>query len=508
LDAISDGVWDWNVQTGQLYFSQRWLQKFGYLPDEAGMHISFWEQMVHPEDMPGVQKALQEHFAGLTPYYECENRLRMKSGEYRYNLDRGRVVEWDAQGRPLRMVGADTDITERKQHELAVAQLAAIVESSDDAILSNNLGGTIASWNQAAAHLYGYAADQVVGQPVSMLCPPEGQQEIDALLLHVQGGQVVRQYETQHLSATGKLMDVSLTISPVQSRSGAITGTSIIARDITQQKALERAVLQLNAELEQRVQERTAELAEALEELREADQLKEAFLAAISHELRTPLTGVLGVAEALEMQVSGPLNNRQMEHVRLLRRSGSRLLDMINSILHYTNLLAGQTPIRPQVCVLANIGMAAVRKVQTQAQLKLLTVDFAIDPPDLTIEGDTDALVQLLYNLLDNAVKFTPSGGSVGLQIGRCADKELVTLAVWDTGIGIADTQHERIFEAFMQADGGLARRYDGIGLGLAYARRMVNLLGGTVAVESTPGRGSRFVVKLPVHFAGERVHI
>jgi signal transduction histidine kinase len=303
-------------------------------------------------------------------------------------------------------------------------------------------------------------------------------------------------------------MDVSLTISPVQSRDGAITGTSIIARDITQQKELERAVMQLNADLEQRVRERTSELETALEELRQADQLKEAFLAAISHELRTPLTGVLGVAEALEMQVSGPLNNRQLEHVRLLRRSGSRLLDMINSILHYTNLLAGQTPVRPQVCVLANIGMAAVRKVQAQANLKLLTVEFDIDPPDLTIEGDTDALIQLLYNLLDNAVKFTPAGGSAGLQIGKCPDGEYVTLAVWDTGIGIADTQHERIFEAFMQADGGLARHYEGIGLGLAYARRMANLLGGTVAVESSPGRGSRFVVKLPIQFAGERVQI
>ncbi len=376
LESVSDGAWDWNMQTGELYYSERWLRKLGYAPADAPPDISFWESLVHPDDMPRVRQAMADHFAGRTPLYECENRLRTKAGEYRYNLDRGRVVQWDAEGRPLRMVGADTDITERRQQQAALAQL--------------------------------------------------------------------------------------------------------------------------NAELEGRVRERTAELEAALAELQRADQMKEAFLAAISHELRTPLTGVLGVAEALEMQVSGPLNARQLEHVRLLRRSGTRLLEMINSILHYTNLLAGHAAVRQQPCVLAQIGMAAIRKVQAQAQFKLITVDFVVEPPDLMMNADSEALTQLLYNLLDNAVKFTPAGGAVGLQIGRRADAGFVEFAVWDTGIGIAGGEQERIFEAFTQADAGMARRYQGIGLGLAYARRMADLFGGTVELQSALGQGSRFVVTLP----------
>jgi signal transduction histidine kinase len=148
--------------------------------------------------------------------------------------------------------------------------------------------------------------------------------------------------------------------------------------------------------------------------------------------------------------------------------------------------------------VLAQIGMAGIRKVQPQAQRKLVTVDFVVEPPDLMMQADSEALTQLLYNLLDNAVKFTPAGGAVGLQISKRANADFVEFAVWDTGIGIADGEQERIFEAFTQADAGMARRYQGIGLGLAYARRMADLFGGTVELQSTLGQGSRFVVRLP----------
>jgi signal transduction histidine kinase len=313
-------------------------------------------------------------------------------------------------------------------------------------------------------------------------------------------------YETEHVNRHGKRMSMSLTISPLRDRNGQITGTSMIARDVTEQKSLEQAVRRLNSELEQRVQERTAALETALTRMRETDQLKEAFLAAVSHELRTPLTGVLGVADALELQVSGPLNERQLEQVQTLRRSGARLLEMINGILHYTNLLAGQANLRPNLCLLAELGAKSIRKVQAQADRKQLTMHFTVDPPDLEMVGDAECITQLMYNLLDNAVKFTPVGGAVGLVISRSATSD-VELVVWDTGIGIAEEQQERIFDAFIQAVSGLARHYNGIGLGLAYAQRMASLLGGSCAVQSTPGEGSRFVVSLPIEPVGKQAH-
>jgi len=497
LDAISDGVWDWNVQTGALTYSETWLNKYGYSKEEAAPHISFWESIVHPDDAPMVQQALADHFAGKTPVYECENRLRTKGGEYRYNLDRGRVVQWDEQGRPLRMVGADTDVTERVQNEQARAQLAAIVESSENAILSNDLRGIIASWNRSAARLCGYTAAEAIGQGAAMLFGPERQEEMASILACIQAGKVLNHYETEHIDRSGKRMLMSLAISPVCDRSGRITGTSMIARDVTEQKALEQAVRDLNSDLEQRVQERTAALESALEEVRRADQLKEAFLAAVSHELRTPLTGVLGVADALEQQVGGPLNARQMEQVQILQRSGKRLLEMINGILHYTKLLAGQTVLHRERVKLADVGVRCIRKIQVQADRKQLAVHCSVKPPDLEMESDAEGLAQLLHNLLDNAIKFTPAGGAVGLEMRRTEGSQ-IEMVVWDTGIGIGAEQQARIFDAFMQVDGGLARHYEGVGLGLAYAQRMAALLGGECSVQSAPGQGSRFTVTLP----------
>jgi PAS domain S-box-containing protein len=129
LDATTEGVWDWNIKTGQVLFSRRWIDSLGYAPEEVPPHVSFWESIVHPDDMPTVKKHLQDHFEGRTSVYVCENRLRMKSGEYRWNLDRGRVVEWDTNGQPLRMVGADTDITERKRAEAALERRTAQFET-------------------------------------------------------------------------------------------------------------------------------------------------------------------------------------------------------------------------------------------------------------------------------------------------------------------------------------------------------------------------------------------
>ena len=159
--------------------------------------------------------------------------------------------------------------------------------------------------------------------------------------------------------------------------------------------------------------------------------------------------------------------------------------------------IAGQASLRQDRCRLAELGARSIQKVQVQADRKQLTVQFAVEPQELEIVGDAEGISQLLHNLLDNAIKFTPYGGALGLAIRQSGDDE-VELVVWDTGIGIAEEQQERIFNAFTQADSGLARRYDGMGLGLAYAQRVVGLLGGSCTVQSTPGEGSRFVVLLP----------
>ncbi|MBK8048745.1 MAG: PAS domain S-box protein [Anaerolineales bacterium] len=244
LDATSEGVWDWNIQSGEVFFSDQWLRQLGYSRDNFTAHIDSWRNIVHPDDRPLVERTLQEYFDGHTVTYECENRLRTCSGPYRYNLDRGKVVEWSSEGKPLRMVGTDLDITQRKQAELAQAQLAAIVESSHDAIVGQDLEGRITSWNQGAECLYGYKAAEVIGEDVVSLLPAQGKPELQALFAQVRSGEPMKSIDTICIGKDGRVLDVSLTVSPVKDNKGIVIGISTSARDIADRKRIEAELRQ------------------------------------------------------------------------------------------------------------------------------------------------------------------------------------------------------------------------------------------------------------------------
>lgn len=220
-------------------------------------------------------------------------------------------------------------------------------------------------------------------------------------------------------------------------------------------------------------------------------------MAMISHELRTPLTGVLSLAETLGDQIVGPLNGRQAVYVQGITDSGNRLLYVINGILSYTHLVSGKVPLQPEPCSLASLLNICAVSQQHKVLTKGLSIAVCVDPVDLTIISDASALADILKRLLDNAIKFTPPGGQIGLAATLGVAPATVDLAVWDTGIGIAGGQLEHILKPFAQADGSLSRPYDGLGMGLAYVHEMVHRLGGTLTVESAPGDGSRFVITL-----------
>ena len=273
-----------------------------------------------------------------------------------------------------------------------------------------------------------------------------------------------------------------------------------VNRDITQQKLDERVLQDTNAEMEQRVAARTAELATALEEVRQAAVLKDEFMAAVSHELRTPLNGVLATVDLLEMQIGGPLTLRQQRYVQGISDSGERLLSMVNSILRYTELIGGGVTVHQEPCRLADLCAIALRTVRNDIATKLLHTTFRITPADAVIVSDSEAIVQVLQQLLSNATKFTPAGGEIGLEVDLCEAEGRVKIAVWDTGIGISADLRQIIFRPFMQGDASLSRRFEGIGLGLAYVQRMVDLLGGAISLESRPDAGSCFTISLPLN--------
>ncbi|HEV7766551.1 MAG TPA: PAS domain S-box protein [Thermoanaerobaculia bacterium] len=302
----------------------------------------------------------------------------------------------------------------------------------------------------------------------------------------------------------------------------AIDNAQLIAdaqREVEERARAEEEVRLLNAGLEARVrlrteqlekegnerlrvqealQERTRELAATNLELESGARLKDEFLANMSHELRTPLNAILGMAEVLREGIHGPLNPRQERSLVVITESGTHLLELINDILDLSKVEAGKIDIQVQAVNVRAVVQASLVMVREMAFRKKLHLTHDIDPAIVTIDVDERRLKQILVNLLSNAVKFTPDEGNVGLEIRGNAHSNEVWFAVWDTGIGIEASQIPRLFTPFFQADSGYTRQFAGTGLGLSLVRRFAQIHGGSVDVESVPGKGSRFTVTLP----------
>ena len=268
--------------------------------------------------------------------------------------------------------------------------------------------------------------------------------------------------------------------------------------DITARKEAEKALQEAHDQLEQRVQERTAELQNANLQLEKASRTKDEFLAAMSHELRTPLTGILGLSEIMQMPGQGPLTEKQGSYLSKIHDSGQHLLELINDILDFSNIKTGQFDLDLIPCSLHEICQNSLQLMAAQASAKLLKFSFSTTPENITINVDARRFQKILANLISNAVKFTPNGGSYGIDVFGNREDGLVHITVWDTGIGIKDEDQVRLFQPFVQLDARLARQYNGTGLGLALVRRLTELHDGSVCVQSAPGKGSRFTVTLP----------
>ncbi len=251
--------------------------------------------------------------------------------------------------------------------------------------------------------------------------------------------------------------------------------------------------------LTERVQARTVELSAANAELSRALRLKDEFLATMSHELRTPLNTILGMSEALQEEVYGILNDKQSGALRRIEEGGHRLLALVTDILELSQISAGKVELDMALIAVETVCQKSLQGIKQQAQKKCVNVSFTLDPNVTMIHADGRRLQQILDKLLDNAVKFTPEGGTIGLDVTGDAENRTVFFTVWDTGIGMASEDLERLFQPFVQLDARLSRKYEGAGLGLALVYQMAAMHAGSVSVESEVGKGSRFTVTLPL---------
>jgi PAS domain S-box-containing protein len=352
--------------------------------------------------------------------------------------------------------------------------LAAIVDSSDDAILSKTLDGTIVSWNRGAEQLYGYTAAEVVGRHVSLLAPDDRPDEIPHILRRIAAGERVDHFDTVRVRKDGSRMPVVLSVSPIRDASGRITGASTIARDISE-----------------RLLAREAEAAR--DRAVEASRLKSDFLAAMSHELRTPLTAIMGFSDlirSLEVDSAGTVR-APLDWVEHVHRGAEHLVALVNDVLDLSKVEAGRLELELAPLPIASLVSETVGGLRPLAERKSLEI--AVDvAPSATVHADRGRLRQILYNLLSNAIKYTPDGGRITVTARR--DGGDLRLAVADTGIGIASKDQARVFEEFRQV-GDPEHHREGTGLGLALTRRLVEAHGGKIELASQPGRGSIFTV-------------
>jgi PAS domain S-box-containing protein len=665
LAAGQLGDWHWDASTDLVTFGRRGADIFGIAADQP----ITWEQLrdyLHEEDRDRARLAVESALRERTDY-RIEYQITRPSGERAWVAAEGRGV-YSSAGDTRGMIGIVRDVTEHKLAQELRNQLAAIVESSDDAIVSKTLDGIIMTWNASAERIFGYTAEEAVGQSILMLIPADRQHEEETILSRLRRGERIQHFETVRVRKDGSYLEISLSVSPVKDADGNIIGAAKIARDITDRKRAERALREETRALElinetgvilastldldkllqsvtdsatqlcgaefgaffynitdengdsyllytlsgapreafqnfghpratplfgptfrgekpirsgdvlkdprygrmaphhgmppghlsvrsylavpvisragevigglffghsdkdvfserdertitsvasqaaiaidnARLYDKVSRAAQEREHLLDAERaarsdaermnlMKDEFLATLSHELRTPLNAILGWAQLLGMgQVADADLHEGLEAIERNARTQTQLID---DLLDMSRIISGKIRLDVQWTELAPVVEAAIESVRPSADAKQIQLRKILDPLAGPVAGDPTRLQQVLWNLLTNAIKFTPKGGKVDVILERVNSHLEIT--VHDTGIGIKPEFLPMVFDRFRQADASTTRSYGGLGLGLSIVKNLVELHGGTIRAKSAgEGLGATFVVLLPL---------
>lgn len=448
----------------------------GYGPEElVGQPV---RALSHPDERGADQERLGRLLSGEAPLYDREARMRRKDGTYLW-VHFSVTPELDDAGRPVRFVAVAEDIDERRRHYEASLLLAALVESSDDAIIAVDMDGRVKSWNEGAQRILGYTAAEMVGEPITRIIPADRSEDEPKIFDRVRRGQKVDHYETVRRDKHGRLIDVSLTVSPIFDSRGRIIGASKISRDISQQKRVEQA-------------------------LRDADRHKDEFLAVLAHELRNSLAPVRNA-----LQISWLSRDRKVveDANSLIERQLRHMVHLVDDMLDVSRIAQGKLELRRESVDLAGVLRNAVAASRPLIDKRGQSLEARLPAEGALIaEADATRLVQVFQNLLTNASKYTPEGGHIVLEALAQAGKhgEEARITVRDNGIGIAPDLLPRLFTLYTQSTRARDFAQGGLGIGLHLVDRLVRLHGGSVEAESAgTNQGSAFTVRLPL--AGQK---
>jgi PAS domain S-box-containing protein len=480
LDATADGFWDWNLETNKVFFSDTWMESLGYEPGELESSLDSWKKLVHPADMPKVMEALTPHLEGKTPFYQCENRLLTKSGDWRWNLDRGRVVKRNANGVPLRMVGSDTDISEQKlaeealggsQMELAQAQEIAHIGSWSLDIEKNHL-----LWSDEVYKMFGLKPQEFAASYEAFLerVHPDDREFVDKA--NKESIYEKKEYNIEYRIA---LPDESVKVVHEQSKTfydddgkpSKVFGT---VHDITDRKKAEEIL------------KKTQDQILHMEKLSALGKLT----GSIAHEFNNPIYGTKIILEQLREEAD--LTDRQMQGLHLAIKECYRMSDLISKLRDFYQ----PTSKIPERVDIHNLLFDVLLLMKNKLREKKISVENELDEdlPEVVAVGDQ--IKQVLLNVIQNAEDSYPEASIQNkLKIKTEANGANITICIQDNGVGISKENIKNIFDPFFTTKPAVK----GTGLGLSISHGIIKDHGGNIEAKSKLGHGSTFIIKLPI---------
>lgn len=482
LDAVvfmdeSGRILEWNPRAEEL---------FGWARDEAlGRTVS--ELIVLPRFRESHEKWMERFAAGE----QVDGRLYLLGRRRDGSEVPVEVTIWSLDPSRGRRRMASAFIRDRSAEERAAEmqrRLAAIVDSSDDAIVGMDLDGFIESWNRGAERLYGYTAEEAIGRHTTFIIPPERSGDVNMLLKRLARGESLTHFDTVRVAKDGREIDVSLSASPIFDSKGEPIGASSIARDVTERKRLEEKSRRLNEELELRVQQRTAELAEANRKLERQVESKTDFVASVSHELRTPLTSVIGFAELLIDSTSEFDKEQRGELLGAIADQGYELANIVEDLLVAARAEIGDLNVSN---VSVNLRAQTAQVLESMRSEEATTIAITGEPR--YVVADPQRVRQILRNLLTNAIRY--GGPHIEAKISGPSDG-FASLTVSDDGEGIPEDARHSIFEPYDRGD-NVTVISESFGLGLSISRALARLMGGDLEHRRT--ERTEFVLSLPV---------
>lgn len=503
IESGNFGIWDWDIRTNKLYYSSRCKNMLGFKANEIESSYEEWYKRIHTEDLPGVMKKIKEELNGEK--YNKKYRLKCKDESYLWVQTIGKVIEWDYEGKPIRMIGTIADVNEdmlqRRKILESENRIRGIYNSTNiglcfgEIVLGEDgkpVDYKLISINNAMGKIIGENAENFEKTFKSMHRSKEDMLQIfsDVSLK----GKIYKQ--EIYIKSLDKYFDINIySPNPMQ--------FAIVIMDITEAKKKEKELSEKYDELsavhekltvtEEELRNNYNELEKANEQTLKANQVKNQFLANMSHELRTPLNGILGFTQLLQLS---NIDEEQKDELLMIEESSNHLLELINSILDLSKIESGKIMLNHYKFNIKEQMEFIIKGINLMAENKNIEIMYYVDPfINEELIGDIFRLKQILNNLISNAVKFTDSGHIYFKvkEISKTIDKIKLEFSVEDTGKGISDEFKNKIFDEFTQQEDTYTKNYGGAGLGLAISKQLVLLMNGDIWFESKIGKGSTF---------------